>query len=138
MADDDFTQDDGAGAEGASLETPADASGSGAAAAEPATARATVQKQAFDTAGRARLRQFIARIERLEEDKAAVATDLKGVFAEAKGVGFDTKIIRLIVRLRKMDADERADQSALLDLYLSALGDDAPAPGRGDAAKAGG
>jgi uncharacterized protein (UPF0335 family) len=84
---------------------------------------AIVQPQSLDTAARERLRQFIARIERLEADKAEVMADLKEVFAEAKGMGYDTKIMRQVVRIRKMDADDRREQESVLDLYLHALGD---------------
>jgi len=69
-----------------------------------------------------RLRSFIDRIERLEEDKAAVGEDLKEVYAEAKGVGFDTKIIRQIVRLRKVELEKRRENEELLDLYKAAIG----------------
>ncbi len=69
-----------------------------------------------------RLRSFIERIERLEEEKAALAADVREVYAEAKGDGFDVKTMRQIVRLRKMDSSDRAEQEALLDLYKSALG----------------
>ncbi len=69
-----------------------------------------------------RLRSFIQRIEKLEEDKAAVADDLKEVYAEAKGVGFDTKTIRQVVRLRKLDAEKRRETEELLELYKSAIG----------------
>jgi uncharacterized protein (UPF0335 family) len=69
-----------------------------------------------------RLKSFIERVERLEEDKAAVLTDIKDVYAEAKGTGFDTKIIRQIVRLRRMEHQARAEQEQLLELYKSALG----------------
>lgn len=68
------------------------------------------------------LRAFIERIERMEEEKAAIATDIKEIYSEAKGNGFDTKIIRQLVRIRKQDAAERAEQEALLELYMSALG----------------
>ena len=68
------------------------------------------------------LRAIVARIERLEEEKAALSEDIKEVYAEAKGNGFDTKILRTVVRLRKQDSSERAEQEALLDLYLHALG----------------
>ncbi len=68
------------------------------------------------------LRSFIERIERLEEDKAAMAEDIKEVFAEAKGTGFDIKVMRQIVRLRKMDASDRQEQEHMLELYKSALG----------------
>ena len=69
-----------------------------------------------------RLKSFIERIERLEEEKAALSIDLREVYAEAKGQGFDTKIMRQVVRLRKMESHEREERDALLDLYLSALG----------------
>jgi uncharacterized protein (UPF0335 family) len=68
------------------------------------------------------LRSIVERIERLEEEKAALAEDIKEVYAEAKGNGFDTKTLRTVVRLRKQDTSERAEQEALLDLYLNALG----------------
>jgi uncharacterized protein (UPF0335 family) len=71
-----------------------------------------------------RLRSFIKRIEKLEEDKAAVSEDLKEVYAEAKGTGFDTKTIRKIVSIRKMEVEKRREQDELLDLYKSALGMD--------------
>lgn len=69
-----------------------------------------------------RLRQFIERIERLEEEKAAIAGDIKEVYAEAKGAGFDTKIMRQLVRLRKMDANDRQEQEQVLELYKAAVG----------------
>ncbi len=69
-----------------------------------------------------RLRSFIERIERLEEEKAALAADIREVYAESKGDGFDVKTMRQIVRLRKLDSSDRAEQEALLDLYKSALG----------------
>jgi uncharacterized protein (UPF0335 family) len=69
-----------------------------------------------------RLKSFIERIERLEEDKAAVLTDIKDIYAEAKGTGFDVKTIRHIVRLRRMEHQARAEQEQLLELYKSALG----------------
>lgn len=68
-----------------------------------------------------RLKSFIERIERLEEEKAALSADVKEVYAEAKGTGFDTKIMRQIVRLRKMDQAQRQEQEELLDLYKKAL-----------------
>lgn len=70
-----------------------------------------------------RLRSFIERVERLEEDKAAIMGDVKEVYAEAKGEGYDTKTLRQVVRLRKIDRAQRQEQEALLDLYLSALGE---------------
>jgi uncharacterized protein (UPF0335 family) len=78
---------------------------------------------------RDQLRAFIERIERLEEEKKAIADDVKEVFAEAKGSGFDTKVMRQVIRIRKQDRNERAEQEAILDLYMHALGmADAPAP----------
>ena len=69
-----------------------------------------------------KLKSLIERIERLEEDKAAVAADLKEVYAEAKGEGFDVKIVRKVVRLRKQDTAKRLEEEALIDLYISAIG----------------
>ena len=68
------------------------------------------------------LRAFIERIERLEEEKAALAEDIREVFAEAKGTGFDTKALRAIIRLRKLEDHERMEQEALLATYMHALG----------------
>lgn len=72
--------------------------------------------------GGARLKAFIERIEKLEEEKAALAEDLKEVYGEAKAVGFDTKTMRKIVRLRKMDSEKRQEEEQLLELYKSAVG----------------
>lgn len=69
-----------------------------------------------------RLKAFIERIERLEEEKAGLAEDIKDIFAEAKGVGFDTKIIRKILKLRKMDAEKRREEDELVELYKAAIG----------------
>ncbi len=69
-----------------------------------------------------RLRLLIERIERLEEEKKGIADDVKDVYAEAKAVGYEAKIIRQIVRLRKMKPDDRAEMEALLDTYKAALG----------------
>lgn len=68
------------------------------------------------------LRSIVERVERLEGEKAAIAEDIKEVYAEAKANGYDTKTLRAVVRIRKQDTAERAEQEALLDLYLSALG----------------
>jgi uncharacterized protein (UPF0335 family) len=79
----------------------------------------------IDTLGataQGKLKSLIERIERLEEDKAAVANDLKEVYAEAKGEGFDTKIIRKVIRLRKADAAKRSEEEALIELYITAIG----------------
>ena len=72
-----------------------------------------------------RLKSFVKRIEKLEEDKGAVAEDLKEVYGEAKGAGFDTKIIRKIVSLRRIEIEKRREQEELIELYMSALGMDA-------------
>jgi uncharacterized protein (UPF0335 family) len=69
-----------------------------------------------------RLRSFIERIEHLEEEKAGLSGDIREIYAEAKGTGFDTKVMRQIVRLRKMDAADRKEQEQLLDLYKRAIG----------------
>jgi uncharacterized protein (UPF0335 family) len=69
-----------------------------------------------------RLKSFIERIERLEEEKAATAADIKEVYAEAKGTGFEVKVMRQVVRLRKMESQARREQEELLDLYMRALG----------------
>jgi uncharacterized protein (UPF0335 family) len=69
-----------------------------------------------------RLRSFIERIERLEEEKAALAADIREVYAEAKSTGFDVKTMRQVIRLRKLDRDDREAQEHLLDLYKQALG----------------
>ena len=68
------------------------------------------------------LRSFIERIERLEEEKNALADDIREVYSEAKGTGFDTKVMRQVIRLRKMESADRQEQETMLDLYLSALG----------------
>jgi uncharacterized protein (UPF0335 family) len=68
------------------------------------------------------LRSIVERIERLEEEKAALANDIKEVYAEAKGNGFDTKSLRQVIRIRKQDKAERQEAEAILELYLSALG----------------
>lgn len=69
-----------------------------------------------------RLRLLIERIERLEEEKKGIADDIRDVYAEAKAVGYDPKIMRQIVRLRKMKPDDRAEMEAILDVYKKALG----------------
>lgn len=75
---------------------------------------------------RDQLRTIIERIERLEEEKAALTADIREVYAEAKGNGFDVKTLRSVVRLRKQDTSERQEQQALLETYLHALGMIAP------------
>ena len=71
---------------------------------------------------REHLRAFIERIERLEEEKATLMEDIREVYAEAKGTGFDPKIMRQVVRIRKLEPDQRQEQEFVLDTYLSALG----------------
>ena len=68
------------------------------------------------------LKALVERVERVEEEKAALAGDIREIYAEAKGHGFDTKIMREVVRLRKLDSAERGERDTLLDLYLSAMG----------------
>ncbi len=69
-----------------------------------------------------RLRSLIERIERLEEEKKALSDDIREVYAEAKAEGFDAKTMRQVIRLRKMEVNDRQEQEALLDTYLAALG----------------
>lgn len=68
------------------------------------------------------IKSIIERIERLEEEKKAIADDIKDVYAEAKGNGYDVKALRTIIRLRKQDADERHEQETILEAYMHALG----------------
>lgn len=75
-----------------------------------------------ETVAAAELRQFIERVERLEEEKAAISEDIKDVMGEAKGRGYDTKAIRTIIRLRKKDANERIEEETILQTYMAALG----------------
>ena len=76
----------------------------------------------LNSTAQGRLKTIVERIERLEEDKAAVSGDLKEVYLEAKGEGFDARILRKVVRLRKQDKAKRQEEEALVDLYLSAIG----------------
>lgn len=85
---------------------------------------------AGDSVAQDQLRAFIERIERMEEEKAAISADIKEIYSEAKGNGFNTKILRRIVNIRKQDANERLEQEALLELYMSALGMDEAPPER--------
>jgi uncharacterized protein (UPF0335 family) len=68
------------------------------------------------------LKSLVERIERLEEEKTALSADIREIYAEAKGNGFDTKIIRQVIRMRRLDKADRQEMEAILDLYLSALG----------------
>ncbi|USN14252.1 hypothetical protein KABACHOK_04240 [Brevundimonas phage vB_BpoS-Kabachok] len=88
---------------------------------EPANAMSA--DDALTASAQGRLRSIIERLERLEEDKQAVMVDMKEVFAEAKGEGYDVKILRKVLRLRKQDKAKRQEEDAILDLYLSALGE---------------
>jgi uncharacterized protein (UPF0335 family) len=76
---------------------------------------------------RDQLRSFVERIERLEEEKKTIADDIKDVYGEAKAMGFDAKVLRKVVAIRKQDENDRLEQEAILDTYLHALGM-APAP----------
>ena len=69
-----------------------------------------------------RLKSYVERIERLEEERSALSADIREVYSEAKGAGFDTKIMRQVIRLRKLDKPERQEQDELLELYRRALG----------------
>ena len=71
------------------------------------------------------LKSIVERIERLEEEKKTIADDIKEVYAEAKGNGYDVKVLRKVVALRKRDLDERKEEEAILDLYLQAVGETA-------------
>lgn len=85
-----------------------------------------------DSVAQDQIRAFIERIERMEEEKKAIADDIKEIYAEAKGNGFDTKTLRKVIAIRKMDHAERMEGEALLDLYLAALGMGNGGPGRED------
>ncbi|TFG86912.1 MAG: DUF2312 domain-containing protein [Hyphomicrobiales bacterium] len=76
----------------------------------------------LQTSAKDQLRAIIARIERLEEEKAALSADLREVYAEAKGNGFDVKALRAVVRIRKQDENKRREEEAVLETYLHALG----------------
>ena len=81
-----------------------------------------ITNETAQTVAAGQLRAFIERIERLEEEKKTISDDIKEVYAEMKGTGFDTKAVRAIVRLRKKDQAERQEEEAILDLYKAALG----------------
>ncbi|HLQ90115.1 MAG TPA: DUF2312 domain-containing protein [Xanthobacteraceae bacterium] len=88
-----------------------------------ATAAATAEKEPPATRfAKDQLRAFIERVERLEEEKKALADDIRDVFAEAKGTGFDVKALRAVLKLRKQDVDERREHETILETYLHALG----------------
>ena len=81
-----------------------------------------ITNETAQTVAAGQLRAFIERVERLEEEKKTISEDIKEVYAEMKGTGFDTKAVRTIVRLRKKDQAERQEEEAILDLYKAALG----------------
>ena len=87
----------------------------------PASAAAEKEKPATRFA-KDQLKAFVERVERLEEEKKALSDDIRDVYAEAKGNGFDVTALRTIVRLRKMETTERQEQQAILDTYMHALG----------------
>jgi uncharacterized protein (UPF0335 family) len=87
-----------------------------------ATAAAVKDDQPAHRFAKDQLKAFIERVERLEEEKKAIADDIRDVFGEAKANGFDVKALRSVVRLRKLDANERREQEAILETYLNALG----------------
>jgi uncharacterized protein (UPF0335 family) len=85
-------------------------------------AAAANEEQPSISFGRDQLKAFIERVERLEEEKKTIADDIRDVYAEAKGSGFDVKALRQIVRLRKQDVDERKEYETILETYMHALG----------------
>ncbi|HYA07344.1 MAG TPA: DUF2312 domain-containing protein [Xanthobacteraceae bacterium] len=87
-----------------------------------ATAAAAKDTEPARRFAKDQLKAFVERVERLEEEKKAIADDIRDVYAEAKGNGFDVKTLRVVVRLRKQDAGERKEQEAILETYLHALG----------------
>jgi uncharacterized protein (UPF0335 family) len=82
-----------------------------------------VATQALTQTAQEKLRQLVARIEKLEEEKKGIADDIKESYAEAKAVGFDSKVLRQVVRIRKQDRHEREEQDQIRELYLHALGE---------------
>ena len=87
-----------------------------------ATAAAVKDDQPARRFAKDQLKAFVERVERLEEEKKTIADDIRDVYAEAKGNGFDVKALRTIVRLRKQDANERAEAETILETYMQALG----------------
>jgi uncharacterized protein (UPF0335 family) len=88
----------------------------------PATAAAEKNEQSAHRFAKDQLKAIVERIERLEEEKKATSDDIRDVYAEAKGNGFDVKALRTIVRLRKQDSDERREEQEVLETYMHALG----------------
>jgi uncharacterized protein (UPF0335 family) len=87
-----------------------------------ATAAAAKEEEPATRFAKDHLKAFVERIERLEEEKKTIADDIRDVYAEAKGTGFDVKALRTIVRLRKQDVDERREQETILETYMHTLG----------------
>ena len=87
-----------------------------------ATPAAAVKEAPATKFAKDQLKAIIERIERLEEEKKTISDDIRDVYAESKGNGFDTKVLRTIVKLRKQDANERAEQETILETYMQALG----------------
>lgn len=79
--------------------------------------------QSLTNASKEKLRQFVARIETLETEKSEVATQIKETYGDAKSLGFDNKALRAVIKLRKMNANDRAESEMMLDLYLEAVGE---------------
>lgn len=84
---------------------------------------ASAHPDVLNASAQGQLKSIVERIERLEQEKAEVAEQIKEVFSEAKGNGFDVKILRKVVRIRKQDRAKRLEEEAILDLYLSAIGE---------------
>jgi len=82
----------------------------------------TIGHNSVTSVAAAQIKSIVERIERLEEEKDGISSDIRDVYAEAKGTGYDVKALRTIVRLRKQDPDQRAEQETILDTYKSALG----------------
>ncbi len=87
------------------------------------TETAAVAPQALTSSAQEKLRQLVARIEKLEEEKKSLGDDIKETYGEAKGMGYDTKVLRQVIRYRKQDRQEREEQEQVRDLYLHALGE---------------
>ena len=83
---------------------------------------ATIGDNSSHAIAKDQLKSFVERVERLEEEKKTTADDIRDVYAEARGNGYDVKALRTIIKMRKQDADERAEQEAILSVYMEALG----------------
>lgn len=85
-------------------------------------AAAAIEEEGTHSFAKGQLKAIIERIEKLEEEKKTISDDIKDVYGEAKGSGFDVKALRTIIRMRKQDADERQEQETILETYMQALG----------------